>query len=263
MRYTFTIEIPEKEGPQENTHMDLLKAAARQFGETLDYASSIEGRRLMAKLKEKAGCDEQELIQECWEATDELLGENSCAVVGKALTGGLSAKPSSPFSNVTQKPVPTVEQEAGPEEVVKEEEEVEEEDAAEAADSVEEEAIPAPVAKAPAKTPRYPSNKKPPAPTTAVEASPAEKDPGKQPVLFPEENSAEETEAMKKDPEEQPVQTPGEEDVIPEENGEGTGPTAPPSPPPMTRSVKRPTKGMTGFAKKTSPYKKMPRFKKP
>ena len=84
MRYTFTIEIPDKRGSHENDHVDFLKAASKQMEETLDYATCREGKRLMAKLKDKAGCSETELIEECWEAADEVLGKKSCAIIGEA-----------------------------------------------------------------------------------------------------------------------------------------------------------------------------------
>ena len=38
---------------------------------------------------------------------------------------------------------------------------------------------------------------------------------------------------------------------------------APSSPPTKKPGVKRPAKGMTGFAKKSLPFKKLPKFKKP
>ena len=43
MRYTFTIEIPDKRGSHENDHVDFLKAASKQMEETLDYATCREG----------------------------------------------------------------------------------------------------------------------------------------------------------------------------------------------------------------------------
>ena len=81
MKYSFTIEIPDKRGQRPATHKDFLKAAYKQFDETLEYATSVSGKRLMNKLKEKANCSELELVQECWEATHEELGKKSNAVI--------------------------------------------------------------------------------------------------------------------------------------------------------------------------------------
>ncbi len=234
MRYTFTFEIPEKRGSHENNHVDFLKAAAKQLDETLSYATSREGRRLMAKLKEKAGCDEWELIQECWEANDELLGKKSCAVLGEALTGGSTAKASSPFTKVSKKPVRPAKK--APEEKP---------------DPIEEEEEPeTPQDIVPPKKPKFPFKKSPDTATATEEEDedPAEEEIAEQEELLPEfEDDAEET-----------ISEEGVEDIEP------APPSGPPSTPPSKiGSIKRPAKGMTGFAKKSSPFKKMPKFKKP
>ena len=57
----------------------------------------------MAKLKDKAGCSETELIEECWEAADEVLGKKSCAIIGEALTGSTKETKPDPFAKVAEK----------------------------------------------------------------------------------------------------------------------------------------------------------------
>ena len=41
MRYTFTIEIPDKRGSHENDHVDFLKAASKQMEETLTTQPAV------------------------------------------------------------------------------------------------------------------------------------------------------------------------------------------------------------------------------
>lgn len=246
MRFTFTIKIPEKRGSHENTHVDFLKAASKQVEETLDYATSREGRRLMNKLKEKAGCDETELIQECWEATDEMMGKKSSAVVGEALTGSAPAKKPSPFAKVAKAAKPD-KPEASDDELEETEDDIDQEAEKEA-----EEEVPAP--KLPAKFPakKFPFKKKSAAPAAAAIETEEEEDSAPEQVeLLPEIEAIEEGVAEE------------------EAEGEDTAPPPltpagpPSSPPSRLGGVKRPAKGMTGFAKKGSPFKKMPKFKKP
>ena len=274
MRYTFTIEIPDKRGSHENDHVDFLKAASKQIEETLDYATSREGKRLMAKLKEKAGCSETELIEECWEAADEVLGKKSNAVLGEALTGAAEKK-KDPFAKVAQ---PTAPAKKSPEPVEQEEEEQEEE-------------APKPVEKPSAPAKKFPFKKKlaapepepeeddqeeddleedepeeasaPPPPKAPAKKFPAKKFPFKKAPSAPTPVEVEEVE--------------GEEELMPEQaellpdedlQEEAPPPPAPPagppsSPPSKGPGVKRPAKGMTGFAKKSLPFKKLPKFKKP
>ena len=281
MRFTFTIEIPDNRGSNENTHIDFFKAALKQMEETLAYANSKEGKRLMAKLKDKAGCSELELIEECWEAADENLGRKSNAVVGAALTASPSTKKSDPFSKVTAKPapapapapVPVVEEEAEEEEEAPaptppvkaakfpfkkspapvappvEEEEVEEEileeaaeeeveeeiseeyeEVAEEADVEEEEEAPA----APPRPAKFPFKKLP-------RANPV---PEQQELLSDEEDEDDNL-----------------EEEVEEEEAASPVPSRPAKAPFKGGGLKRPAKGMTGYAKKGSPFKKMP-FKK-
>ena len=264
MRFTFTIEIPDNRGSHENTHTDFFKAALKQMEETLSYANSKEGKRLMAKLKDKAGCSELELIEECWEAADENLGRKSNAVVGSALTASPSTQKSDPFSKVTA-PKPK----AAPAPVVEEAEEEEE----------------APDAPVPAKKPlaKFPV-KKTPAP---VEEEPEEEEEAveEEAVEEIEEEVEEELEEEAEEEEEAPAAparpaakkfpfkklprktapVPEQQELLSEDEDEEEAaepaPSRPAKAPFQGAGLKRPAKGMTGFAKKGSPFKKMP-FKK-
>lgn len=264
MRYTFTIEIPDQRGSHENTHVDFLKASSKQMEETLDYATSREGKRLMCKLKEKAGCDETELIVECWEAADEMLGKKSNAVCGKALTGGSTASgKSSPFAKVTKvsaKKAPEPEEEM-------------------------EETPDPPKAKTSAPSKKFPFKKNAIDPETEdnisdieeedvdEEVAPAPKPPSKFPAkkfpfkkipVAPSLDDVEEEEIDEEIVPEQQELLP-EEDAI-EEEEQPPAPTGPPSQTPAKAPAKigggfkRPSKGMTGFAKKSSPFKKRPKL---
>ncbi len=287
MRYTFTIEIPDKRGSHENDHVDFLKAASKQMEETLDYATCREGKRLMAKLKDKAGCSETELIEECWEAADEVLGKKSCAIIGEALTGSTKETKPDPFAKVAEKTDLEHQEEQDEEEeisapakkpsapakkfpfkkkaappVAEEEVLIEEEE------DEEEATAPSPPAK------KFPFKKKAPAPVveedseieedSEVEAStppppspPSKKFPSKKfpfkkapsvPVIEEDEHEA----------------VPEQVELLPDEEDEEIEPQeAPSSPPTKKPGVKRPAKGMTGFAKKSLPFKKLPKFKKP
>ena len=115
-----------------------------------------------------------------------------------------------------------------------------------------EEEVPAP--KLPAKFPakKFPFKKKSAAPATAAIETEEEEDSAPEQVeLLPEIETIEEGVAEE------------------EAEGEDTAPPTltpagpPSSPPSRLGGVKRPAKGMTGFAKKGSPFKKMPKFKKP
>ena len=278
MRFTFTIEIPDNRGSHENTHTDFFKAALKQMEETLSYANSKEGKRLMAKLKDKAGCSELELIEECWEAADENLGRKSNAVVGSALTASPSTQKSDPFSKVTA-PKPK----AAPAPVVEEAEEEEE----------------APDAPVPAKKPlaKFPVKKTPaPAEEEPEEEEPEEEEAEEEEVAEEEaveeieEDVAEEVEEEAEEEEEAPAAparptakkfpfkklppktapVPEQQELLSEEEEEEEGieeeaaepaPSRPAKAPFQGAGLKRPAKGMTGFAKKGSPFKKMP-FKK-
>ena len=57
---------------------------------------------------------------------------------------------------------------------------------------------------------------------------------------------------------------PEQVELLPDEEDEEIEPEEVPSSPPTKKpGVKRPAKGMTGFAKKSLPFKKLPKFKKP
>ena len=265
MRYTFTIEIPDQRGSHENSHVDFLKASCKQMEETLNYATSREGKRLMCKLKEKAGCDETELIVECWEAADEMLGKKSNAVCGKALTGGSgTSEKSSPFVKVAKAPgkkatksEKDVEETPDPPKVKtsapskkfplkKTTIEPEAEDNISDIDEEDEELAPAPAPKPPSKFPakKFPFKKAPAASdTNEVEEEDIDEEiVPEQTELLPEEDAGEMA----------------EEAPAP--------PAGPPSLPPTKApskiggGFKRPGKGMTGFAKKSSPFKKRPKL---
>jgi hypothetical protein len=264
MRYTFTIEIPDQRGSHENTHVDFLKASCKQMEETLDYATSREGKRLMFKLKEKAGCDETELIVECWEAADEMLGKKSNAVCGKALTGGSTASgKSSPFAKVTK---------ASAKKAPEPEEEIEE-------------TPDPPKAKTSAPAKKFPFKKNAVEPEIEnnisdideeevdEEVAPAPKPPSKFPTKkfpfkkIPVAQSLDDVEEEGIDEEIVPEQ----QELLPEEAAieeeeQPHAPAGPPSQPPskaptkLGGGFKRPSKGMTGFAKKSSPFKKRPKL---
>jgi len=279
MRFTFTIEIPDNRGSHENTHTDFFKAALKQMEETLSYANSKEGKRLMAKLKDKAGCSELELIEECWEAADENLGRKSNAVVGSALTASPSTQKSDPFSKVTA-PKPK----AAPAPVVEEAEEEEE----------------APDAPVPAKKPlaKFPVKKTPapveeePEEEVVVEEVAEEEAVEEEAVEEIEEEVEEELEEEAEEAEEAPAaparpaakkfpfkklphktapvpeqqellsdDKEDEDEEVEEEEAAEPAPSRPAKAPFQGAGLKRPAKGMTGFAKKGSPFKKMP-FKK-
>ena len=294
MRFSFSIEIPDKRGIHENSHIDFLKAASKQLEEALSYANSREGKRLMTKLKEKAGCSEMELVQECWEATDEILGRKSNAVIGDELLASPASKASDPFSNVTKsskpeaapKPasVPELEEEEGEDEPEELDEEAVEPAELEADEDVEDEEESAPP---PRPGPRFPMKKSLAPPSSIADEEEVEEISEDEPEEEEEEATAPKPPAkmpkfpFKKLPRKgppPPLPAPEQTELIPddEENGDeedaedevgedevfGSPPSAPAKKLPFKGAgPQRPAKGMTGFAKKGSPFKKMP-FKK-
>ena len=255
MRYTFTIEIPDQRGSHENTHVDFLKASCKQIEETLDYATSREGKRLMCKLKEKAGCDETELIVECWEAADEMLGKKSNAICGEALTGGSATSgKSSPFAKVTKTPAKKAPE---PEEDV--------------------EGTPLPAkAKTIAPSKKFPLKKAAIEPETEDSVSEVEEEEADEEVATAPKPPSKKF-PFKKAPVTQPLDDVEEDEfddeivteqpeLLPEEEAIEPAPAGPPSQPPTKAPAKigggfkRPGKGMTGFAKKSSPFKKRPKL---
>ena len=248
MKFKFEIEVSSDALGQGKTQEELLLEAKSKIDEALKISKTPEIQLLVQKLVANQKCTEEEItnyIMDVAQASD-ASNESSQNVEKSNAEGSLidsvktteedpaETEPSPPKAKPTApaKKFPFKKKSLPPAvEVTPEgdEESVEDADITPEEDDTEEVADkrPTPPSKAPAKkfpTKKFPFKKTPDAPVSA-------------PV--------EEEEAIVEE----------EEAIVEEEEA--------PAPPSKMPGLKRPAKGTTGFAKKSSPFKKLPRFKKP